>query len=62
MVPFLDMAHANYLLKMKADTLEFSKMAIRDHFNFGETRGDPFLIQLSLAGNAVAGNDIRALK
>jgi hypothetical protein len=47
---------------MKNDTIEFSKMLIKEFFNFGETRGDPFLIQLSLAGGVVAGNDIRALR
>lgn len=60
-VPYLDGGNTNYLLKMKADTLEFSRLSIKDHFNFGESRGDPFLIQLSLSG-AVAQGDIRALK
>lgn len=47
---------------MKTDTLEFSKLAISHHFNFGDQRGDPFLIQLSLAGSVVAGSNIRGLK
>ena len=47
---------------MKWDTLAFSKLPIAQHFNFGDQRGDPFLIQLSLTGNVVAGGDIRALK
>lgn len=29
---------------MKWDTLAFSKLPIALHFNFGDQRGDPFLI------------------
>lgn len=47
---------------MKTDTIDFGKLAISQYFNFGDQRGDPFLIQLSLAGSVVAGSDIRALK
>lgn len=47
---------------MKTDTIEFAKLGISQYFNFGDQRGDPFLIQLSLAGSVVAGSDIRGLK
>ena len=48
---------------MKTDCLVFSKLPFAHHFNFAEgSRGDPFLIQSSVQGNIVAGNDVRAIK
>lgn len=44
LTPYLTSCQENYLLKMKTDTLEFSKLAIAQHFNFGAKLGDPFLI------------------
>ena len=38
-------------------------MPFAKHFNFSDgARGDPFLIQCSVQGNIVAGNDVRAIK
>ena len=49
---------------MKTDTISFATLAIAKHFNFANenSRGDPFLIQTSVAGNMVAGNRARALR
>ena len=49
---------------MKTDTITFATLAIAKHFNFANenSRGDPFLIQTSVAGNILAGNRARALR
>mmetsp|Transcript_3638 Transcript_3638/g.4869 ORF Transcript_3638/g.4869 Transcript_3638/m.4869 type:complete len:89 (-) Transcript_3638:124-390(-) len=49
---------------MKTDTIQFANLQIGKHFNFADahSRGDPFLIQTSVAGNIVAGNRARALR
>ena len=49
---------------MKTDTIDFARLTIAKHFNFADaqSRGDPFLIQTSVTGNAVAGKGLRALK
>lgn len=61
-IPYLTSEHANYLIKMKSDTTDFSKLTLSQHFNFGDHRSDPFLVQLSLTDRVVAGADIRGLK
>jgi hypothetical protein len=43
-IPYLTADNVNYLLKMKTDTIDFAKLGISQHFNFGDQRGDPFLI------------------
>jgi len=49
---------------MKTDTITFATLTISKHFNFANenSRGDPFLIQTSVAGNIVPGNRARGLR
>lgn len=55
--------YENYLLKMKNDTRWFAdSQTINDNFSISPKTSDPFLIQLSVKGNIVAGSDVRALK
>ena len=46
---------------MKYDTLQFASLPSMKHYNFVQenSRGDPFLINASVAGNIVAGKNVR---
>ena len=55
----------NYLLKMKYDSRDFTEnKMIKDNFNVLRNGkfADPFLLQMSLSGQLVAGSDVRNLR
>ena len=62
-LPFLTNNGANYLLKMKEDTLDFHQLFSNDIFNFTEGTHDPFLVQVSMLPkkNIAAGGGLRSL-
>ena len=47
-LPFITDDGINYLVKMRDDTLNFSKLWIGKFFNFSSHQCDPFLIQTSI--------------
>ena len=63
-IPFLTNDNTNYLLKMKYDTLQLSALPIAKYYNLVQesSRGDPFLIHASVAGNIIVGKKVGAMR